>query len=115
MRILLLLIALVMSVPMASPAQSFVNEPFTVRNYRRAPVQLRVIRTWSKISDGERWDETCAELRIVVRTTYQIDTFSYQVGPRSQRPSVFSKVFLSTAGGTVTLCVPNDRTIDEKE
>ncbi len=111
MRVLFLLLALMMAVPYVSSAQTFVS----VRNYRRSPIHLDVVRTWIKSIDPGKWDETCVELKILVRTTDKIDSFSFRVGPRGRHADTFVKMSVPTSGDSITHCVANDRTRNEKE
>lgn len=115
MRIFLSFVALTAALSYASLAQTFVNEPVKVRNYRRSPVQLRLVRSWINVQPNEKWGETCLEVEVNVLTKQPLSTLSYEIGPRGERPYVFAVSGIPRPGEVMTGCVRNDQTRDEKE
>jgi len=115
MRFLFLLLALMGSTTIESSAQALFNEPVIVKNYPGAPVRLLLLRTWLKGEVSGDWGTTCFDVHVTVLTKDSVNSISYEIGPKGESAYVVGKTFLANPGGTMTQCVPNDSTRDEKE
>lgn len=75
--------SLTFSTTVYSQNQKNISEELIVQNYPEAPLEIKILSTFNKPTESDKWVETCFYYSVENKTKRTFDTYSYEIIDKS--------------------------------